>query len=238
MTVVLVPWRGGDTYRDTNWESVRRHLRTLWLPIVTGDREGPWNRAAAINAAARSAGDWDVAYIADADTLDDLETVQRAIDAVQSSKGGVVPWNKKWNLSEEGTRQYLADGVLDKDRIDKNDHTPPKLNVFMRGGAIVVHREAWDIAGGFDEGFTEWGYEDIAFREVVCTLAKGKLRELRSECVHLWHPSNRLHSAVGRERYTKYNRARNKPDKMRAVLEELGQRDHQDQGMGTDDASR
>ena len=66
--VTLVPWRPGDPLREHHWEFVRPHLEALGYPLITGDAPGPWARAAACNAAAVKA-DWDVAVIADADSL-------------------------------------------------------------------------------------------------------------------------------------------------------------------------
>lgn len=219
--VTLVPWRSGDKQRESNWKHVREHLEKLSYPIFTGDSDGDWNRAAAINAAALKAGQWDVAVIADADTFDDLPAVQKAVDAVKLHRGAIVPWAVRHKLSKEGTKEWLSSRTVERSMLDAEDKTPKRLPVFNRGGTIVVHRETWNNAGGFDEGFTEWGFEDVAFRDVVATLGPGRLAEIAAECVHLWHPSARMQSGNGRERYDKYRRCRKNPERMKQLLREL-----------------
>ena len=88
--VTLVPWRGGDELREQSWDIVRPYLERFGWRIYVGDREGPWSRGAAINAAARDAGNWDVAVIADADTIPP-EGLDAAVVAALRSGGGVRP---------------------------------------------------------------------------------------------------------------------------------------------------
>lgn len=213
--VVLVPWRGGDPDREAAWEYVRPHLEKLNYPIFEGDRVGPWNRSAAVNAAARSAGDWDVAVVADSDTVDDLSAITRAVKLAAQTGGAVVPWNRRVKLDSTGI-DWLKCGRGGRTPIDRTDRTSPTLSVDMRGGTIVVSRRAWDVIGGFDEGFTEWGFEDVAFRTAVRTLTR--LDEIPSTCFHLWHPHARKHSSRGHSRMQTYKAAAGKPDKMRWVV--------------------
>jgi len=64
-------------------------------------------------------------------------------------------------------------------------------------GAFVVWREDLEAAGGYDESFRHWGWED---RELIVTLEHRGLvrRVMRSaRVVHLWHPIAR--GDLGRE---------------------------------------
>lgn len=83
--VVLVPWRADNGQRSDIWAYTRKQiwgLRHPGWPIVEGVApDGPFNRSAAINAAAETAGDWDVAVIADSDTFTERRSLLRAVDA-------------------------------------------------------------------------------------------------------------------------------------------------------------
>lgn len=85
--VTLVPWRGGDELREQSWDIVRPYLERFGWRIYLGDPEGPWSRGAAINAAARDAGNWDVAVIADVDTIPP-EGLDAAVVTALRSGGG------------------------------------------------------------------------------------------------------------------------------------------------------
>lgn len=68
MAAVCVPWRPGDFHRNAAWE----YVRAFWSdsPVFIGDTDGPFNRAAARNAAA-ALTDSDILIFADADTIGD-----------------------------------------------------------------------------------------------------------------------------------------------------------------------
>src|SRR5262245_13595538 len=110
--VTLVPWRPGNTIREQNWEWTRPHLEALGYPIYLGDRRGPWARAAACNEAARLAGDWDVALIADADTIPEADAVHRAVRIVSTSPGAIRPHDRLWNLNRAQSKIMGARGEV------------------------------------------------------------------------------------------------------------------------------
>lgn len=226
--VVLVPWRSGDQHRELAWKIARRDLEQLGFPIVTADSEGEWNRAAAINAAAAAAGDWDVAIIADADTVDDHAALDKAIAQAHADGSAVVPFDTKFKLNREAT--IVSDrGSLNFDRrrdVDGRDPTRPKgPAAAKRGGTIVVSREAWDAVGGFDPGFIDWGHEDQAFRAAIGTLAPGGLDEISATSYHFWHPlavRDRRGTPAGRARFAEYAEADGHPGQMAALLRRAG----------------
>lgn len=224
---ILVPWRSGEPNRDKAWAVVRKSLEPLGWPIVTGDSKGEWNRSAAINVAAAFAGDWDVAVIVDADTVEDLSALQQAVTEAFKQDSAIVPWNERWKLSAAGSERFIArprnfNRLQDLDRTDRT--RPRGVKPDKRGGSIVVSRVAWDAVGGFDEGFTEWGHEDRAFRLACMQLAPGGLTELKATVHHLWHPlasQDRRGSEAGRERFERYAAAQS-PSQMALLLREMG----------------
>lgn len=179
--VILVPWRGGDEIRERNWAIARRYLEGFDYPIFTGDRKGPWSRAAAVNAAAKAAGEWDVAMIADADTIQEVGAAHRAIASVGISCGAAIPWNVRWLLDEKATVRLKARNeapLRDTRRWGKQDRGA--------GSTLIVAREAWDAVGGFDEHFVGWGLEDRAIVIAMKTLSS--VRHFPGVVWHLNHP--------------------------------------------------
>jgi hypothetical protein len=66
--VTLVPWRGGDELREQSWEIVRPYLERFGWRVYLGDRRTVEPRRGH-QCGSEDAGNWDVAVIADADTI-------------------------------------------------------------------------------------------------------------------------------------------------------------------------
>lgn len=217
--VVLVPWRPSSEERMAAWSFIRPHLESYGWPVVTGNVDGRWNRAAAINAAAAEAEPWDVAVIADADTYHDASVdMPGAVGYAGRCGGAVVPWSKRRKLSKLGTaRLIVGDGVASAECWDHADPTPDKSPLSLSGATIVVSRDAWDMAGGFDARFVGWGHEDVAFRIALQAFAPGGLRGRRGLIWHLWHerkgPASR--NMLLKRRYVD---AAGDPDRLRMVM--------------------
>ena len=90
---------------------VKPHLEEFGWPIFIGTCEGPWQRAVAVNDAASQAGDWDVAFIADCDTIPDHEGILRAVQWVMSTRGGVRPHEQRYMLDHKQTIEAVQRGV-------------------------------------------------------------------------------------------------------------------------------
>lgn len=175
--VVLVPWRGGDELREQNWDITRPHLEALGYPLFLGDSDGKWSRGPAVNAAAREAGAWDIAIIADADTIPEPDAIRRGIRLATRTGGGVRPHDRLWRLTPSGTIAFTRGKELEERHV---------YGTQPGGGLCVVAREGWDRVGGYDERFIGWGHEDTVFGTALAI--KADWDRIPGEAWHLFHP--------------------------------------------------
>jgi hypothetical protein len=194
-TVILVPRRSDNGHRDTLWEWCKERWGQI-LPdaqIYEGHHnEGLFNRSAAINLAAKLAdkdGRWDMALVIDGDIFIRRSQARKAIETAR--KTGKVTWaHTRWReITEDWTKRLTGP----KNRRQFNDEiTGFDMDVLVRqttpiswSCCIAVPRAVWDQVGGFDERFIGWGFEDHAFRAVVCGLHGWN--RLPGDVYHLWH---------------------------------------------------
>lgn len=188
--VILVPRRRDGGHRDRLWS----HSRAFWAelfpnwPMFEGHHDdGPFNRSAAVNKAAESAGSWDVAVVIDSDVLPDPSGVEAAVEA--ALEGGIASGHHgRKNLSQRGTERVLGGFRGSWERLVQNTH--PLCN----SGALAIGRPLWDELGGFDELFVGWGYEDTAFEIAAETLSGKSLYKAPCDLWHLWHPRSPEHN--------------------------------------------
>jgi hypothetical protein len=158
---------------------VKPHLEAFGWPIFIGTCEGVWKRAAAVNDAAAQAGDWDVAFIADCDTIPDPEGIRRAVTWVMSTRGAVRPHEQRYMLDHKQTITAVQRGV---EAIPRAQLKAP----WAGGGLDVIHRDAWDAIGSaMDERYQNWGWEDSEFH--VQLVVKASWDRLPGVAWHLYH---------------------------------------------------
>lgn len=218
-TVILVPRRADGGPRDRLWEFCRPRWEPFG-PIYEGHHdEGPFNRSAALNAAAREAGDWDIALVVDADVLIDLSHARRALDKAARSGRVAFAHTQFRSLGSEGTERVLNGFLGSWEPLVRwsEGHTA--------SSCLAVPRALWEIVGGFDERFRGWGWEDVAF-SLACGTIAGQPDRVEGDVWHLWHPSSphRVpddpdHQAAG-VLALRYIAARHDPDAMRALIAE------------------
>lgn len=189
--VTLVPFRGGDERREWCWDVTRPALDALGHPVYTGAPRGDaWSRSQACNAASEAAGDWEVALVADCDTIPDPESINRAITWVLQTRGGARPHMERWMTTQEGALVLAQRGPrhLNYSKKQKPKHIG---QLYRGGGLLVVHRQAWETVGGYDEEFIGWGYEDTAMN--LALLTQAQWHRLPGESWHLWHSAKDNH---------------------------------------------
>jgi hypothetical protein len=195
-TVILVPYRPDSDRRDRLWNFTRSWLEQHHpdYPIYLGSSpDGPFNRSAAINHAAKDAGEWDVAVICDSDTVVPPAQLDKAIRDAHETGLLASALTKVVELSKKSTNRLLADSQTDI--LTLNKIRTRRKEDMTQSSAIAVPRTLWDAIGGFDEGFCGWGCEDNAFW-IAATLLGGAGRgrptggeplRVNGAAYHLWH---------------------------------------------------
>ena len=217
---VVIPWRGGQPDRERHHETVRAHLRTLLPDAVHMDVDSgrePFSRAGSRNPGVRLAQEagCDVVVLCDADTLPEREPLMASID---SAHDGVLhlPYVHFRGLSQNGTRLYLKG-------------TPPEacetelVHDWATGGVWVLEPSAWWRAGGMDERFVAYGFEDAAFR-IAADALLGPTVKHPGTIWHLWHEKTMglgspQHTANGRLA-ARYVEAEGNPEAVRPIVAE------------------
>jgi hypothetical protein len=190
--VILVPRREDHGRRDELW-----HFTKTWLAkhhpefkiFEGGAPEGPFNRGAALNAAAKAAGDWDVAIVHDGDNIVSPAKLIEAVDRAVSTQLTHIAHDTYMYLDRESSDSLLAspDGPWwPRPQIDDlNRGYAPYLIHKHVSGVVVVPRSVWDATDGFVE-LTGWGSED-SLHIVLCNAFGGGVRWLSGTALHLWH---------------------------------------------------
>jgi glycosyltransferase involved in cell wall biosynthesis len=185
---VLVPRRADGGHRDKIWDLIKlAHWSKLdGYRVVEGHHvEGPlFNRAAAINTAARIAGNWSVAVIADSDIFLDRKQIDKAVAAARETGRLVAAFNEVRYLSEVVTSTMLRNKNLDvNSRLYKSVRTASETQSMCP----AVPRSVFEAVGGFDPGYRGWGGEDNAFWHSA-TIVSGEPVRIPGPVYHMWHP--------------------------------------------------
>ncbi len=178
---ILVPRRSdGEGPRDLIWSNLRSRVWGF-AAVYEGhdDSDQPFNRSLAINTAAKNAGGWDVAVIADADSFVPDIQLEAAISLAEETGRLVIPHSRWVNVEFDEVSSFLNTGHLLYDK---------KRTIYGStvSSVLVVPRKVWETVNGFDQRFRGWGWEDVAFMEAVTVLAGGPVR-LEGSVYHLAH---------------------------------------------------
>lgn len=157
--LVGVPWRP-QPHRVYAHDLVTQRYRDL-LPdahLVDVDAaHDPFCLAACRNEIVRRAetSGYDVAVLADADTLPEQAPLLTATEQARYSRFVHLPYTEYRSLGRDGTDQAL-DGV-------PLDHCAHVTIPFATSGVYVTTPATWWACGGQDEHMLGWGMEDVAW---------------------------------------------------------------------------
>lgn len=216
---IAFPWRDGRCqWRRLSFPHVRRAYAEV-LPearqIVVDSGYQVFNRAAARNEGVRQAGNG-VVVLADTDILPDRDGLLNAIQAARQG-GFHLGFTLYRALRQVSTQAYYARRT-DPARLP-HSHTADDCTA----GMIVIRADEWWRAGGMDEGFSGWGWEDSAFACAVRTML-GPIRRHSGTANHLWHPTECKPRSeqylINKRLYERYAAADGDSDAMQSLIEE------------------
>lgn len=192
---ILFPFRGDGGWRDRIFAKVRARYEAL-LPdaqICVGENsDEPFSRSGARNAAFEQATG-DILIVNDADTFCSAFSLDLALDLVSTGdEKFVLPYDVYYNVNEEWTERWLTGTAFDGElplggscvKLPETGYEHRLLTA--ESGVLVLSREAWEEANGYDERFIGYGWEDNAFITAL-TRANGRGLKLRGIAYHLYH---------------------------------------------------
>lgn len=157
--LVAIPWRY-QRHRDYAHDITARHYIDLLPDADVVDVDTSHTsfclagcRNTGVNLA--QIGKYDVAILADADTLPEREPLHSAIEGALTSGLVHLPYTEYRSLREDGTRQYLNGWNL--------EHCNHRVVDNACSGVYVTTPATWWAHGGQDEKFRSWSPEDSAW---------------------------------------------------------------------------
>lgn len=215
---VTIPYRPRDAGRIANLERSRQMWDELGWPVYLGDHPGdPFCRGHAVNNAVAQAPDADVYIIPDVDfVLADTAQVVRGAETALRDECYVVCYSVMEVLNQEGTEAIRAGSWDLRDNIIESV-------ALIWGGMNACPRVLFERVCGFDERFSGWGAEDIAFLVSVSTMG-GRKQRMEGTAYHMTHPENTERETFleNKALSSRYLDCDGNPECMRQILAERG----------------
>lgn len=182
-------------------------------PVGDGSPDD-FNKPAAINRA-RSRASYDTLLIGDADTHPgDVGGMREYLARPYEHVAWVLP-QRYCKLTREATERWLNGPDVPGSEADYEWVG----NGVSWSGGVVCRANDFDDVGGFDERFTHWGADDVAFATAMSTLV-GPVERHPCACYHLWHPGaeGRAQPQDQHDLMYRYLGAAGDPSAMRALI--------------------
>ena len=223
---LIVPWR-----RTPDRERVWNFLWPAWEAecheVIVVDDDPPSEHAPWVKGRAWRRGversHHDVVCLMDADCW--VPRLSEAVDLLERER-----WVQGQNMVirfDERTTEKILRGEISMEVAAKDDQTYDDVVRFSSAGVGTILRREDALAYPMDTRFVGWGWEDCSWYELLTTMLgwPGKLPD--SPCYHLWHrPQHDKNRDQGARSanwmlWRQYVRARGRPTRMQAVLDEV-----------------
>jgi len=188
---LLMPYSRGDAARDRfiHWllDYYSHHLPEAEI-ILAGDGHAAGelpNRSRMRNNCARQATT-DLFLFLDADCLVKPAEARAAVERARAGTA-LTMWRGVDYLTAEETAR-ITSGPADEVPEIRITGVGKRIEL-CKGFNFALTRGTFAAAGGFDERFVGYAYEDIAFTAAVETLA-GECERLPHDAAHLYHPED------------------------------------------------
>src|SRR5690606_27325681 len=180
-----------------------------------------FNRSATRNKAVEMAAG-QVVVICDADTVPQKDSLTKAIEGALEDNRLHPPYTIFRGLDETSTRKVFSQGA------DPHEVVPMETADWSVGGVWVISKEGGNNAGGMDERFFGWGYEDNACYEAT-NIRHGQTVRPTARMPQLWRPrpANPTCTAeyyANRDVYHRYRVRKSNARERKRLLEEEGRR--------------
>lgn len=185
---IIMPWRLTPDREASMLTAFRHNSQTFSdIPIYKSDStKEKFNRSEARNLGCDQAiaDGHDILIVLDADTIFDRSGVDQAIKMIteHGAKFIMHPYNRDFEIWFSA-RETIEQEQEDLDNIRKNNNS----NNGHIGSGWVMTSEVFKHINGWDERFTEWGWEDNALDFVNKTLFNESIPHMNGCAIRLMH---------------------------------------------------
>lgn len=215
---VIVPLRPDGGHRDLLWAFVKGKFEEYgYGPIIESDSEGEWSRGEAINRGVAQT-DAEVFIVADADVVYQSWEQPRQAAELALETGSLAYAHRRHHMLP-----WPATNLVLKGAEPKPEWAEQAVDNTM-SSCWAITRASWDVVGGFDERFVNWGCEDWQWFAACGTLLG--IDRVQALSFHLHHPregeADHPYFAANTALGNRYMALRNNPEGMKAILSEPG----------------
>ncbi|MFJ5718286.1 galactosyltransferase-related protein [Neobacillus sp. NPDC093127] len=185
---ILLPYQSDNGPRDRAIHWVKKFYEVtmpeaeLCIGLSSG---GHFNCSQALNDAAKMATR-EIFVLADGDVVYDPAIIEEAVKFLDHYPW-VIPYRGVVNLSQDNTDRLLATEPTWPLNTSIDNYSINNFYERFGGKLMVMRRETFIAAGGYDERFVGWGGEDDALIHALETLC-GPYKKLENQLIHFWHP--------------------------------------------------
>jgi glycosyltransferase involved in cell wall biosynthesis len=215
--VAIVPYRNDSTgNRRNNAQAVLNWLSGLGISVLLSEHSAQpdsglimpegvrrihtpssdaFNKAQACNRGFINTTEDVIAFV-DADTVMNSRIFTAALKRVALKDEVIRPFGSLTDLTMKETESYLETQKLPvPTHTQRNDRRSGDV-IPMCGGIVVLRRERYFSAGGFDERFRGWGGEDDSFGYALERTGATIMIVKAEHAYHLWHDRNMVSRAT------------------------------------------